>query len=148
MSRRRSSVWCTFAVVALAIAGCGDDGGGGGATDGSAGTSADPERFCKLEQQLQMANLEALDGVESAEEAEAAFETFARENARRIHEQVDVAPEELREAVQLRADALDGRLTGEELSSDEQEQLGEATGQISSYVRDECDLAPPVPPGT
>jgi hypothetical protein len=151
---RRKPVWSAIAVAVLAIAGCGDDGGGGssdgggGATDDSAGAIADPDRFCELEQQLQMANLEALEGVESQEEAEAAFEAFAEENARLIDEQVEVAPEELREAVQLRADGLDRSVAGDELSSDEQQELGEATRQISTFVRDECDLAPPVPPET
>lgn len=147
MTLRRSLVWCTVAVAVLAIAGCGDDGGGG-ATDDGAGATADPERFCDLEEQLQMANLEALEGVESQEEAAAAFAEFARENADLIDEQVEVAPEDLREAVKLRADGLDRRLAGDELSSDEQQELGEATGQISDFVRDECDLAPPVPPET
>ena len=129
-----------LAIVALAIplAACGDDDDG---TDPTS-VASDVERYCEIVELLETAGEEEFRELEqdrnaTEEDFEAAERSMFESNEELFDELTEVAPEEIRDDVQILIGGIRERagLSGLEFSNREQ---NEAEQSIRSFERENC----------
>ena len=122
-------------LVAVGLSACGNDDGG----DPVAGP--DPERYCELVAELEVAGGKAFDEVEADEDATeedfaAASKEFTEDSQEAFDEMIEVAPEEIKEDVEV----LVGSIRGQSGLGDEvpKEEAVAAEDRLRSWEEENC----------
>jgi hypothetical protein len=122
-------------LLALGLTACGGDDGGGSAS------GPDPERYCDLVAELETAGGEAFDDIEADEDATeedfaAAGKQFAEDQSENFDELIAVAPEEIKEDVELLIQSI--RAQSGLADEVDQEEASAAEERITAWEEDNC----------
>ena len=122
-------------LVALGLSACGDDDRAGSAA------GPDPERYCELVEELEEAGGKAFDAVQADKDATeedfaAASKEFTEDSEEAFDELIEVAPEEIKEDVEILVASIRGQSGyGEDVP---QEEATAAEDRIRSWEEENC----------